>query len=75
MIFVLCGGYVNVIVVKISEVVSLVKLGELKLLVLFIENRLEGFEDVFILIESGYFVIFGFVCVIVVLKGILKEII
>lgn len=43
MIAALRGGHVNATVAKISEVGSLVKAGELRLLASFTEDRLEGF--------------------------------
>lgn len=75
MISALRGGHVNATVAKISEVASLVKSGELKLLASFTDKRLEGFEDVPTLTESGYPVIFGSARAIVAPKGTPKEII
>ena len=59
MISALRGDHVTATVAKISEVASLVKSGELKILASFTDQRLEGFEDVPTLTESGYPVIFG----------------
>ena len=75
MISALRGGHVNATVAKISEVASLVKSGELRLLASFTDKRLEGFEDVPTLTESGYPVIFGSARAIVAPKGTPKEII
>ena len=75
MISALRGGHVDATVAKISEVASLVKSGELRLLASFTDQRLEGFEDVPTLTESGYPVIFGSARAIVAPKGTPKEII
>ena len=75
MISALRGDHVNATVAKISEVASLVKSGELRILASFTDQRLEGFEDVPTLTESGYPVIFGSARAIVAPKGTPKEII
>ena len=75
MISALRGDHVNATVAKISEVASLVKSGELKILASFTDKRLEGFEDVPTLTESGYPVLFGSARAIVAPKGTPKEII
>lgn len=75
MIAALRGGHVNATVAKISEVGSLVKAGELRLLASFTEDRLEGFADVPTLTESGIPVLFGSARAIVAPKGTPKEII
>lgn len=75
MIAALRGGHVNATVAKISEVANLVKSGEVRLLASFTEERLNGFEDVPTLKESGYPVLFGSARAIVAPKGTPKEII
>ena len=75
MISALRGDHVNATVAKISEVAALVKSGELRLLASFTDDRLEGFEDVPTLKESGYPVLFGSARAIVAPKGTPKEII
>lgn len=75
MIAALRGGHVDATVAKISEVGSLVKSGELRLLASFTENRLEGFEEVPTLTEKGIPVLFGSARAIIAPKGTPKEII
>lgn len=75
MIAALRGGHVNATVAKISEVASLVKSGEVRLLGSFTNERPAGFEDVPTLTESGYPVLFGSARAIVAPKGTPKEII
>lgn len=75
MLAALRGGHVNATVAKISEVASLVKSGELRLLATFTEERLAGFEETPTLTESGYPVLFGSARAIVAPKGTPKEVI
>lgn len=69
MLAALRGGHVNATVAKISEVGSLVKSGELRLLASFTEKRIKSFEETPTLKEKGYNVIFGSARAIVAPKG------
>lgn len=75
MLAALRGGHVNATVAKISEVASLAKSGELRILASYTEERLDGFEDVPTLKEKGYDVLFGSARGLVAPKGTPKEII
>lgn len=75
MLAALRGGHVDATVAKISEVASLVKSGELRLLATFTAERLEGFDEIPTLTESGYPVLFGSARAIVAPKGTPKEVI
>lgn len=59
MLAALRGAHVDATVAKISEVSSLVKSGELRILASFTEDRLDGLDEVPTLKEKGYDVIFG----------------
>lgn len=69
MIAALRGDHVNATVAKISEVASLVKSGELRMLATYTEKRLENFKDVPTLKEKGYDVLFGSARALVAPKG------
>lgn len=75
MIAALRGGHVDATVAKISEVAGLVNSGELKILASFTEERLDGFEDVPTMAESGYEILFGSARALVAPKGTPQEII
>lgn len=59
MITALRGNHVDATVAKVSEILPLVKSGELKVLASFTEERVEVLEDTPTLMEKGYNVIFG----------------
>ncbi|MGO2117777.1 MAG: tripartite tricarboxylate transporter substrate binding protein [Fusobacterium sp.] len=69
MIAALRGGHVDATVAKVSEVTSLIKNGELRLLASFTDERLENFKEIPTLKEKGYNVIFGSARAIVAPKG------
>lgn len=75
MIAALRGGHVDACVAKISEVASLVKSGELRILASFTEERLENFPDVPTMKEKGYDILFGSARALVAPKGTPQEII
>ncbi|KXA16336.1 hypothetical protein HMPREF3206_00436 [Fusobacterium equinum] len=75
MIAALRGSHVDATVAKISEVASLVKNKELRILGTFTDERLEGFEDVPTLKEKGYNVLFGSARALVAPKGTPEEVI
>ncbi|MFK4785955.1 tripartite tricarboxylate transporter substrate binding protein [Fusobacterium sp. MFO224] len=69
MIAALRGGHVDATVAKVSEVTSLIKNGELRLLASFTDERLENFKEIPTLKEKGYNVTFGSARAIVAPKG------
>lgn len=75
MIAALRGSHVDATVAKISEVGSLVKNNELRILASFTEERLEGFEEIPTLKEKGYNVLFGSARALVAPKGTPDEIV
>lgn len=75
MIVALRGNHVKATVAKISEVASLVKSGELRILASYTEKRLEEFKDVPTLKEKGYDVLFGSARAVVAPKGTPDEIV
>lgn len=75
MLAALRGGHVDATVAKISEVTSLVKSGELRILASFTDERLENFKEVPTLTEKGYEVIFGSARGLAAPKGTSDEII
>lgn len=75
MLAALRGGHVEATVAKISEVASLVKSGDLKILASFTEKRLENFPDVPTLKEKGYDILFGSARALVAPKGTPPEVI
>lgn len=75
MLAALRGGHVDATVAKISEVTSLVKSGELRILASFTDKRLENFKEVPTLTEKGYEVIFGSARGLAAPKGTSDEII
>lgn len=75
MLAALRGEHVDATVAKISEVTSLVKSGELKILASFTDKRLTNFKDVPTLSEKGYEVIFGSARGLAAPKGTSDEIV
>lgn len=75
MLAALRGGHVMASVAKISEVAALADAGELRILASFTENRLENFQDVPTMKESGYDILFGSARALVAPKGTPQEII
>lgn len=75
MLSALRGDHVNASVAKISEVAGLVDSGELRILASFTDDRLENFEDVPTMKESGYDILFGSARALVAPKGTPQEII
>ncbi|SDB19753.1 Tripartite-type tricarboxylate transporter, receptor component TctC [Fusobacterium necrophorum] len=75
MIAALRGSHVDATVAKISEVASLVKNKEFRILGSFTEERLEGFEEIPTLKEKGYHVLFGSARALVAPKGTPEEVI
>lgn len=74
MLAALRGDHVIATVAKISEVASLAKSGELRILATYTEERLEDFPDVPTLREKGYDVLFGSARALVAPKGLPQEI-
>lgn len=75
MIAALRGDHVNATVAKISEVASLSKSGELRILASYTEERLNDFSDVPTLKEKGYDVLFGSARAVVAPAGTPDEIV
>lgn len=75
MLAALRGGHVDATVAKISEVAALVNSGDLKILASFTDDRLENFQDVPTMKESGYDILFGSARALVAPKGTPQEII
>lgn len=75
MIAALRGGHVEATVAKISEVGSLIRNNELKVLATFSKERLKDFKDVPTLSEKGYNVLFGSARALVAPKDTPDEII
>jgi tripartite-type tricarboxylate transporter receptor subunit TctC len=75
MLAALRGGHVMASVAKISEVAALADAGELRILASFTEDRLENFQEVPTMKESGYDILFGSARALVAPKGTPQEII